>query len=91
MTDPELTPTHLLFALIGLALHLVMGVFVVASGLVAPPWGVAVLVAVWLAAAAWAGIRWRRSMFAPLTAAVGTAAFWILFVGAGDAFLGWTA
>lgn len=87
----ELTPVHLLFALIGAALHLVIGFFVAASGLVAPAWGVAVLVVAWLAGAVVAVMRWRRSMFLPLLVACGTAAFWIGFLTFGDVVLGWTA
>jgi hypothetical protein len=87
----ELTPTHLLFTLIGVASHLVVGVLVAASGLVAPFWGVMVLMVVWLAAAVVTVMKWRERMFIPLLMAIGTAVFWIAFVSFGDAVLGWTA
>ena len=87
----EISPTHLLFALIGLGLMGMVGIFVFASTLIAPVWAVVVMGVVWLAAAVWAWSQWRRSMFAPLVAAVGVGAVWILAVNLGDAFLGWTA
>ena len=87
----QLSATHVLFALIGLALHLTMGVFVAASGLVAPPWGVAVLAAVWIATAVLSLRRWRRQMFMPLLMAAAVALAWIGLVAFGGAVLGWQA
>lgn len=87
----ELTPVHVLFVLIGAALHLVVGFFVAASGLVAPPWGVAILVVVWVIGAVVALRRWRSSMFVPLIVACATAVFWIGLVAFGGAVLGWNA
>jgi hypothetical protein len=89
--EPELTPRHLLYALVGAALLLVMGVFVIASGLIVPPWGTAVLVGVWLGAVIMALRSWRRKMFAPVKWGVLVGVFWIAFVAFGDAVLGWTA
>jgi hypothetical protein len=93
MEEPptEISPTHLLFALIGLALMGMVGIFVFASTLIAPVWAVVVMGAFWLAGAVWAWLRWRRSMFAPLLAAVVVGAVWIVVVNLGDVFLGWTA
>ena len=90
-TPAEISPTHLLFALIGLALLGMVGIFVFASTLIAPAWAVVVMGAIWLGAAVWAWLRWRRSMFAPLLAAVVVGAVWILAVNLGDVLLGWTA
>ena len=89
--DAELTPRHVLYALVGAALLLVMGVFVLASGLIVPPWGTAVLVAVWLGAVVMALRTWRRKMFAPVMWGVLVGVFWIAFVTFGDLVLGWTA
>lgn len=90
-SSSEISPTHLLFALIGLALMVVVGLFVFASTLIAPLWAVAVMGAMWLAAGLWAWRRWRDSMFAPLIAAIGVGVLWIVIVNLGDAVLGWTA
>ena len=62
-----------------------------ASGLVAPPWGVAVLLLVWLALFVLA-VRWwtphpRRLLLLPVVAV----ALWFGLLTAGDVFLGWTA
>jgi hypothetical protein len=72
-------------------LHLVMGVFVLASGLLAPFGAVALLVAIW--GALWLPIwRWRRAhpfrtMLVPFAMA---AVLWAT-VTAGDTWFGWTA
>ena len=91
MSDQELSPTHVLFSLIGAALHLVIGVFVFASTLVAPLYAVVALGTVWLVAALWAWRRWRRSMFAPLLASIAVAVLWIGVLTCGEAVLDWTA
>jgi hypothetical protein len=62
-----------------------------ASGLVAPWWGVAVLMFVWLALFV-RGLRWWsthpvRLLLLPVAAIV----FWFLVLSAGGAWLGWTA
>jgi hypothetical protein len=87
----DISPTHLLFALIGLALLGVVGIFVFASTLIAPVWAVVAMGAVWLAASGWAWVRWRRSMFAPLLAAIAVGVVWIVAVNLGDVFLDWNA
>ena len=89
--EPQLTPTHLVFALIGLAMMLVAGFFIFFSTLIAPLWAVFLLWLVWLSASLWAWRAWRRSMFAPLIAGVGVSFVWIVAINLGDAFLGWTA
>ena len=87
----DISPTHLLFALIGLALLGMVGIFVFASTLIAPDWAVVVMGAIWLAAAVWAWLRWRQSMFAPLLAASAVGVVWIVAVNLGDALLDWNA
>lgn len=90
-TSHELSPRHLLYLLVGSALIAVMGVLVFASGLIVPPWGVAVLAAAWIAAVVAALRTWRSRMFGPLLAGVAIATFWVVFVLAGEALFGWTA
>ncbi len=86
-----ISQTHLLFALIGFALMIFVGLFVLASTLIAPLWAVALMGVVWVAAAVWSWIRWRRSMFAPLLAATGVGVLWIAVVNLGDVLLDWNA
>lgn len=87
----DITPTHLLFALIGLGLLGIVGIFVFASTLIAPVWAVIVMAVIWVAASVWAWVQWRQSMFAPLLAAIGVGVVWIVAVNLGDALLGWNA
>ncbi len=91
MTANELSPRHVLYALVGAALLAAMGFLTLASGLIVPPWGTAVLVAAWLGAVVMAVRTWRRQMFAPVISGVGFAVFWVVFVIAGEAIFGWTA
>lgn len=76
----------------GLALHVLIGVFPFAStGLLAPPWAVAVVAAWWLLLA---GIAWRLQKRCPwLVPLVPVAALigWTAFLTFGDLVLGWTA
>lgn len=89
-TEAELSPRHLLYALVGAALLVVMGVFVFASGLIVPPWGTVVLVAAWLVAVVMALRSWRRRMFAPVMWGVLVGLFWVAFVSVGGAVFGWS-
>lgn len=76
---------------LGLAAHLVLGLWYAASGLIAPAWAVAGLLLVWLAllAVAIRLLRCRPALvpLVPLTAVL----IWLAVVTAGDAWLGWTA
>jgi hypothetical protein len=65
--------------------------FYLASGLVAPPWAVGVLLALW-ALMLVLSIRWfRRRPFVVLAMPLVAAAVWLAVIGAGGAWLGWTA
>jgi len=85
-------PTARVLGLIGLILYLITGVFpYLASGLVAPLWGIAVLYAGWLVGL-WLTIRLFRSGSAwALVMPVGAVAFWWLVVTLGESLFGWTA
>ncbi|HEX9642696.1 MAG TPA: hypothetical protein VGC11_01695 [Acidimicrobiia bacterium] len=80
--DPETpggaTVTRFLVAGIGAALHVLVGVIVFVSSLVAPVWAVAALGTAWLGAALWAWRLWRRWPLAPLVAAIGTGLLWVV-------------
>ena len=62
-----------------------------ASGLVAPAWGVGVLLLVWAALLALACAWWTRHPTWVPAVAVGSIALWFAVVTAGGAWLGWTA
>lgn len=74
----------------GVLLHLAIGTFYLAAGLVAPLWGVAVLWVVWVAFAVlmW---RWRRHPGRVLAIPFAAAGIWWVVITLGDRFLGWTA
>jgi hypothetical protein len=76
---------------VGLAGHLVMLLWYAASGLVAPPWAVVGLLAIW-AALLLVGLRLRAARpLWMLAIPVLDVAIWFGAISAGDAFLGWTA
>ncbi len=78
-------------ALGGLGLHLVMGVLIGATTLIAPGWAVAVLGALWLALLA-VGLRaWRSRRWVAVAVPLAMAAGWGSLVLFGSARLGWGA
>ncbi len=85
------TPTQWILVVAGVAIYLVLGFFVAASGLLAPLWAVIVYGGLWVVGAVVAIIRTKRLPWLPLALAVGGFAFWWLTLNLGDQFLGWTA
>lgn len=81
----------IIFAIVGGGVHLVMGFFVAFSGLIAPAWGVAVLVTVWLALTVWGVRKWRNGPRITMGLPLLMVAFWFAFLTFGDIVLGWTA
>jgi hypothetical protein len=76
---------------VGLVAHLVVLVWYAASGLVAPSWAVAVLLFVWAVLLA-VGLRLRTTTPVWMLAVpVAAAAFWFVFISAGEKLFGWTA
>lgn len=61
------------------------------SGLVAPPWGVALLWLLWAALLGLAVVLFRRGSWLVLLPAPAALALWALVVTLGDVLLGWTA
>jgi hypothetical protein len=92
--DPPASPAiDRVFAGVGIALHLLAGVFPFAvSGLIAPLWGVVVLYAMWLAMLGVA-VQLARTGRLRLVLAVPFAAVvaWFAVMSFGGAVLGWTA
>lgn len=76
---------------VGLALHLVAGFFYLAAGLLAPPYAVAGLLAVWVVLLVLAIWQWRRRPWWVLATPFVAAAIWFGVLSLGDIFLGWTA
>ena len=74
----------------GFALHAVVGIFVLSSGLMMPAWAIVALAAVWVVALVAAIRRRHRPLFVLLTPVV-TFAIWYLTGWAGETYLGWTA
>ena len=85
---------HRLARLVGLVfgalMHLIVGAFVLPSGVVAPGWAWIGLVTLWVVGAGllW---TWRRSPVRTLLVPVVMAAIWWATLTAGDVWLGWTA
>jgi hypothetical protein len=76
---------------VGLAAHLVIGIWYAASGLVAPLWAVAVLLAIWVLVLI-VGLRLRtRRPWLMLAAPVLDVVIWVAAISAGESFLDWTA
>jgi hypothetical protein len=80
-----------LAVIVGVVGHLVAGVWFAASGLVAPPWAVVVLLVAWvgLAVALWRLARRRSGWSAGIP--IIDAAFWLAFIETGAALFDWTA
>ncbi|WP_193613091.1 hypothetical protein [Nocardioides lijunqiniae] len=62
-----------------------------ASGLLAPPWGVGVLLLVWLGLLLLCFAWWTPHPHRLPWVALFSVAFWFAALNAGGAFLGWTA
>ncbi len=91
-TTTSTWPAGRVLALVGLILYVVTGVFpYLASGLVAPLWGIAVLYAGWLVGL-WLTIRlFRMGSAWALAMPVASVAFLWLVVTLGESLFGWTA
>ena len=90
-TSRELTPRHVLYTLVGWGLQAVFGVLAFASGLVAPPGGVAVIVAVWAITAVYSIAGWRRTPWIPLGMGLLSGVLIVAIIAFGGAVLGWNA
>ena len=67
-----------MYGMVGVAMHVVIGILVVASLAVVPAaWGVA-LVVLWLAGAVIGGALWRRTVWIPLLASILVATAWMV-------------
>ncbi len=87
----QISARHLLYSLVGWGLQAVFGVLAFASGLVAPPAGVAVIVAVWILTAAYSVVRWKRTPMVPLGMGLLAGVLIVGIIAFGGAFLDWNA
>lgn len=87
----EISPRHLLYSLVGWGLQAVFGVLAFASGLVAPPAGVVVIIAIWLATAVYSVARWKRTPLIPLGMGLLAGVLIVGIISFGGAFLDWNA
>ena len=87
----DISPRHLLYSLVGWGLQAVFGVLAFASGLVAPPGGVAVIIVVWAATAIYSLVGWRRTPWIPLGMGLLSGALVVAIIAFGGAVLGWNA
>lgn len=70
-------------------LHLIIGYFYLATGLVAPVWGVGLLLLIWLGLAIWGYTNRQRAVV--ILVPVVAAAVWFVVLTLGESLLGWTA
>lgn len=74
---------RLLFGIVGAALLVVVGVFIVASALVAPAWVVAVLGVLWIVGAWVSLVTWKQRIWVPVVAGTVLALLWIALLTVG--------
>lgn len=90
MEQPKISAGKWALLVVALGLHLVAGVFVLASGLVAPFPAVVLLVTIW-AVLGVIGFRNRRRPLVALMMPVAAAVAWFVVVQGGSMLFGWTA
>jgi len=74
---------RLLFVLIGVAMFAMVGVFILASSLVAPWWVVAGLGVLWVGGVVIAARTWQERMWTPVLIGTVLAVIWIVFLTLG--------
>ncbi len=80
MTSPERSAHLLMYGMVGVAMHVVVGILVVASVAIVPAGWAATLIGLWLAGAALGGALWKRTVWIPLLASIVVAAAWMVAV-----------
>jgi hypothetical protein len=76
---------------VGLLGHVAVGFFYAASGLLAPPWAVIVLLVTWTGLLVLAIVLLRRRPAWTLLVPAAAVLIWFAAMSAGDAWLNWTA
>lgn len=76
MTDER--SSHLtMYGLVGVAMHLVVGVLIVASSSVISSGWLITLLGIWLVTAGAGALMWRRTVWIPLLASIVLSAIWM--------------
>jgi len=90
-TRQRLSATHVLLSLFGWGIQALFGLVAFASGLIAPPVGVAIIIFLWCATAVVSLTLWRRAPWVALACGLGAAALILATITIGDLVFGWTA
>ncbi len=77
MTTPGRSDHLAMYGLVGVAMHLVVGVLVGASFNVIPVGWMLALVALWLAGSVFGAALWKRTVWIPLLASIFVSAIWM--------------
>ncbi len=80
MTSPARSAHLLMYGMVGVAMHVVVGILVVASVAIIPAGWAVTLIGLWLAGAALGGALWKRTVWIPLLASIVVAAAWMVAV-----------
>jgi len=67
----------MMYGMVGVAMHIVIGVLVAASYAVVPPAGMVALVLLWVAGAALGAAMWKRTVWIPLLSSLIVAVVWM--------------
>jgi len=77
VTTPERSDHLTMYGLVGVAMHLVIGVLVGASFSVIPVGWMLVLIVLWLAGSVAGATMWKRTVWIPLLASIFVSAIWM--------------
>jgi hypothetical protein len=89
MAGAKMSAGQTVILILATLLHLVIGYFYLVTGLMAPVWGVGLLLLIWLGLTIW-GYRNRHRALVILVPLVAVAV-WFVVLSLGEILLGWTA
>jgi hypothetical protein len=78
MTSSERSAHLTMYGIVGVAMHVVVGVLIVASMAVVPVGWSITLALLWLAGAVIGGALWKRTVWIPLLASILVATAWMV-------------
>lgn len=89
MAGAKMSAGQSVIVILATLLHLVVGYFYLVTGLMAPVWGVGLLLLIWLGLGIWGYTIRHRALviLVPLLAV----AVWFVVLTLGESLLGWTA
>ena len=77
MTTAARSDHLMMYGLVGVAMHLVIGILIAASVAVIPTGWMVVLVTLWLAGAIGGWALWKRTVWVPLLASIVASGLWM--------------